>query len=96
MSTRRDVVPITELKANAAELLRQIAEDERTVTVTQNGEPRAVVMSVTEYDRWRAALALLKLIGQSEAAIARGRTVEQDEAFRRAEAVIVHTRNHET
>jgi prevent-host-death family protein len=96
MSSRSDIIPITDLKANAAELLRTIAEEERTVTVTQNGEPRAVLMSVGEYQRWRAALALLKLVGQAEASAARGDVVQQDEVFRRAEAAIERARRHES
>lgn len=92
MGSRRDIIPVTDLKANAAELLRSIAEEERTVTVTQNGEPRAVVMSVAEYDRTRTALALLKLIGQSEASIARGRVRDQEDAFARADAAMQRVR----
>ncbi len=90
---RSSVIPVTDLKAHAAELLRSVAEEERSVTITQNGEPRAVLMSVTEHDRWRTAMALLKLVGQSEASIAADRVVSQEEAFRRAEAVLARPRS---
>ncbi len=39
---------------------------------------------VDTYDRWRAALAILKLASHAEADIAAGRTMSTDEAFRRA------------
>ena len=55
------VKPITYLKSNAAELVREVKEDGRTVTITQNGEAKVVVMDVDTYDRWKSALALMKL-----------------------------------
>ena len=96
MASRADVIAITDLKADAAELLRSIAEEERTVTVTQNGEPRAVVMAISTYERWRAALALLKLVNHSEHSISAGAVVTQDEAFRRAEAAIARVQGDGT
>jgi len=90
---RASVIPVTDLKANAAELLRSIAEEEGSVTITQNGEPRAVMMSVAEYDRWRSALALLKLVGHSEASLLAGKVVSQEDVFQRAEAVLARRRS---
>ena len=43
----------------AAELLREVSESGHAVTITQNGEARAVLMDVDTYDRWRSAMALL-------------------------------------
>lgn len=34
----------------------------RPITITQNGEAKIVVMDVENYDRWRASLALLKVL----------------------------------
>ena len=79
------VKPITYLKNNAAEVVRQASESGRLLVVTQNGEAKAVVMGVAQYTEWRRALALLKLLAQGEADIASKRVVDQTEAFRRAE-----------
>ncbi len=84
MAERRDVRPITQLKTRAAELVREVSERGRPITITQNGEAKVVVMDVENYDRWRASLALLKLLAVGEADVERGRTVKQSEAFRRA------------
>jgi prevent-host-death family protein len=77
----RDVVSITRLKNEAAELVRQVSEEGRTLIVTQNGAARVVVMDVVEFDRMQDALALLKMIAQGEADIAAGETVSIDAAF---------------
>ena len=84
MSSKRDVKPITYLKSKTAELVFDVAETGRPVTITQNGEAKVVVLDVATYDRWRAALALLKLASHAEADIAAGRTLSTDEVFRRA------------
>ena len=88
MKLKEDVKPITYLKNNAAQLIRKISEEGRTVMITQNGEAKAVLMDVGTYDRWRDAINLMKIISQGEADIAAGRTVTQDEAFERAARAI--------
>jgi prevent-host-death family protein len=87
------VKPITYLKNNAAEVVRQAGKTGRLLVVTQNGEARAVVMGVAQYTEWRRALALLKLLAQGEADIASKRVVDQAEAFRRAESCLQRESN---
>ena len=84
MNSKRDVKPITYLKSRTAELVLEVAETGRPVTITQNGKAKVVVMDVATYDRWRAALAILKLASHAEADVASGRTASSDETFRRA------------
>ena len=84
MPKRGDVRPITQLKNRTAELVREVTENGRPITITQNGEAKVVVMDVESYDRWRSSMALLKMLALGEADVERGRTVKQAEAFRRA------------
>ncbi|HEY3351705.1 MAG TPA: type II toxin-antitoxin system Phd/YefM family antitoxin [Polyangia bacterium] len=72
-----------------AALVRDVSKSGQSVTITQNGEAKVVVMGVETYDRWRAAMTLLKLIAQGEADLAAGRTVTQKDAFRRAAAALL-------
>ncbi len=88
MSQRADVKPITYLKNRTADLLREVSEGGHMVTITQNGEARAVLMDVDTYDRWRSAMALLKLLAQGEADVEAGRTVKQSDVFRRVRRAI--------
>jgi len=84
MPKRGDVRPITQLKNRTADLVREVTEHGRPITITQNGEAKVVVMDVESYDRWRSSMALLKMLALGEADVERGRTVKQAEAFRRA------------
>ena len=88
MSRRSDVKPITYLKNRTADLVREVSEGGRTVTITQNGEAKVVVMDVDTYDRWRSAMALLKLLAQGEADIEAGRALKQSDVFRSARRAI--------
>jgi len=91
MVSKKDIRPITHLKNKTADLVREVSEEGRPITITQNGEAKVVVMDVETYDRWRAAMALLKALAQGEADVAQGRTVKQAEAFRRARKAIERT-----
>jgi prevent-host-death family protein len=88
VATKRDVISITQLKSEAAELVRSVTEEGRTLIVTQNGTARVAVIDVAELDRMRDALALLKLIAQGEADVASGRGVSIDDAFEDALSAI--------
>jgi prevent-host-death family protein len=88
MQHKRDVRPITYLKNNTSDLIREVSENGRTVLITQNGEAKAVVMDVEVYDRWKSALAMLKILAQSEAELEAGKVVTQKDAFASAEAAV--------
>jgi prevent-host-death family protein len=82
------VQPITYLKNRTVQLVREVTEDGRTVTITQNGKAKVVVMDIAMHERWRAAMALLRMLARADADVTAGRVLTQKAAFRRAEAVI--------
>lgn len=56
------VKPISYLKANAAEVLLQLAERREPMVITQNGEAKAVIQDVASYEETQETLALLKIL----------------------------------
>ncbi len=56
------VRPISYLKANAAEVLAQLAEQREPMVITQNGEARAVLQDVASFEETQETLALLKIL----------------------------------
>jgi prevent-host-death family protein len=82
MNISRDIKPVTYLKANAADLLKQINETHRPVIITQNGEPRAVLQDPESYENMRNAIGILKLISQGEGDIRNGRVKSQEDVFK--------------
>ena len=88
MRLKEDVKSVEDLERHASDLVREVAEQGRTVAIVQDGETRAVLMDVESYDRMRSAVALLKIIAQGEADVAAGRLISQEEAFARAARAI--------
>ena len=88
MNISKDIKPITYLKANAPELLRQINETHRPVLITQNGEPRAVLQDPQSYENMRNAIGILKLLSQGEEDIKKGKTKSQNQVFEATETIL--------
>jgi prevent-host-death family protein len=88
MDLEKDIKPITYLKNNTADLVREVNQTGRTMVITQNGEAKVVVMDVETYSRWRDSIALMKMISQGEGDVDTGRTVSQGNAFKRAQKAI--------
>ena len=69
------VKPISYLKANAADVLAQLAVEHEPVVITQNGEARAVLQDIASYENTQETLALLKILALGNREVARGQLV---------------------
>lgn len=67
------VKSISYLKANAAEVLDQLAEQREPLLITQNGEARAVIQDVVSYEETQETLALLKILALGNREIKEGK-----------------------
>jgi prevent-host-death family protein len=56
------VKPISYLKANAADILLDLAERREPLVITQNGEAKAVLQDIASFEQTQETLALLKLL----------------------------------
>jgi prevent-host-death family protein len=95
MNITNDIKPVTYLKANAADLLKQINETHRPVIITQNGEPKAVLQDPQSYENMRNAIGILKLIAQGEEDVRNGKITPQEDVFREIE-IFLKEKHHET
>jgi prevent-host-death family protein len=68
------IKPISYLKANAAEVLLDLAEKREPMVITQNGEAKAVLQDVASFEQTQETLALLKLLALGQRDIEAGRT----------------------
>ena len=81
-STR--IKPISYVKANAAELIRELGEKREPLIITQNGEAKAVMQDVATYEQTQETLALLKILALGGRQVEEGKVVPAAEAIRRA------------
>ena len=67
------VKPIRYLKANAAEVLTQLAENRVPLVITQNGEAKAVLQDLASFEETQETLALLKILALGQQDVEAGR-----------------------
>ena len=70
--------PISWLKANSAQVIRDLGEGSGPLVITQNGEAKAVLQDVGSYDATQETLALLKLLALGRADINAGRAASAE------------------
>lgn len=77
------VKPISYLKANAAEVLTNLAEQREPLVITQNGEAKAVLQDVASYESTQETLALLKILAIGNEEVAAGKLKSAQNVFKR-------------
>ena len=77
------IKPISYLKANAAQVLRDIAQQREPMIITQNGEATAVIQDIASYESSQNTLALLKILALGNQQIEQGRVVSAADAVSR-------------
>lgn len=80
------VRPISYLKANAAEVLLDLADRREPMVITQNGEAKAVLQDVASFEQTQETLAMLKLLAIGNQDIEAGRTKSAREVIDRLRA----------
>jgi prevent-host-death family protein len=75
------IQPISYLKANAAQVLRDLAIDQRPLVITQNGEAAAVLQDVVSFEKNQETMALLKILALGNAQIEKGQVTPVAKAF---------------
>ena len=81
MDLASNIRPISYIKTNAADMIRQINDTRNPIVITQNGEAKGVLMDTRSYQEMVDALGLLKLISQSERAVEKGETKPHEEVM---------------
>ena len=83
------VKPISYLKANAAEILKHLAEQREPMVITQNGEAKAVLQDVVSFEETQETLAMLKILalGNQDVAVGKAKPVADVVARLRAKRV---------
>ncbi len=82
------IKPISYLKANAAEVLQELADQRQPMVITQNGEAKAVLQDVVSYEQTQETLALLKILALGNQQVAQGRVTPIADVARSIKNVI--------
>ena len=88
MNLTQSIKPISYFKAHAAEVIRKLNEQHGTMIITQNGEAKAVIQDIAEYDRIQEALAMLKMVIQGQKDYKEGKTIPADQMLKELDDMI--------
>jgi prevent-host-death family protein len=83
-----DIVPITDLRQDAAAVLARVRKSAQPVVITQRGRAAAVMVSAETYERAESERQILMLLARGEREIARGRGYDLDSVLKDADEVL--------
>ncbi len=86
-----DIMPVTDLRQDAAAALKRVRASDQPLVITQRGRAAAVMLSVEAYERGEHERHLLRLLAQGEKGITAGRAYDLDEVLDEADALLART-----
>ena len=86
MQYSTQIKPISYVKANAAQVLRDLTTSREVLVITQNGEATAVMQDIASYEADQQALALLKILALGNQQIEQGKVIRAADAVARIRA----------
>jgi len=82
------IIPVTDLRQDAASVLRRVRHSKQPVVITQRGRAAAVMLSTEAYERAEHNLQLLRLLVRGDKEIAAGKGVDLDAILADADALL--------
>ena len=86
MSLAAQIKPISYLKSNAADIVKEFAANPEAIIITQNGEAKMVVMDIGAYESQQETMALLKLLSLGKKEFNEGKFQSADDFFAEMDA----------
>lgn len=88
MSKLSNIVPVTDLRQDAAKLLRQLQNSEDPLIITQRGRATAVLIGVDAYERSEHEKKLLHLLAKGDREIDTGTGYDLDTVVVEADTIL--------
>ena len=81
-----DIKPLSEFRANAANLVKQVRDTKRPLILTQHGKSSAVLIDVAEYQAIIDKMELLQEVQIAEQQISEGKYLTNEQVTKRLNA----------
>jgi prevent-host-death family protein len=75
----KDIMPISEFRANATSLIEQVNRTKRPLVITQHGKSSAILLDVSEYENLIETVELLKDIVHGQDDVINNRVYTTDQ-----------------
>jgi prevent-host-death family protein len=82
------IKPISYVKANAADVIKNVCESRQPYIITVNGEAKAVLQDVRDYEETQERIALLEIIAQGRLEQLQGKVRTASDVFQELEQAL--------
>ena len=86
------IIPVTDLRQDAAAALKRVRTSKQPLVITQRGRAAAVMLSVEEYERAEHERQILRLLARGDREIAAGEGYDLDEVLAEADRLLADAR----
>jgi len=83
MKLSRQIRPISYLKAHAAEIVRNLSEQQEPLVITQNGQAKVVIQGIESYEQTQQTMALLKILALGMRQVEEGKVLPAENVIKR-------------
>ena len=83
-----NIIPVTDLRQDAAAALKRLKTSKQPVVITQRGRAAAVLLSMEEYERGEHERQILRLIARGEQEITAGKGFDLDAVLADADEIL--------
>ena len=83
-----DIIPVSDLRQDAAKVLKRVRDSHEPLVITQRGRAAAVMLSVEAYERSERDKELLRLLAKGEREIEAGEGYDLDSILADADALL--------
>jgi prevent-host-death family protein len=77
-----EIIPVTDLRQDAAGVLKRLKKTQDPLVITQRGRATAVLLSLEAYERSRQEREILRLLARGENEIALGKGYSLDSVLK--------------
>jgi prevent-host-death family protein len=85
-----DIIPVTDLRQDAAAALKRVRASKQPLVITQRGRAAAVMVSVEAYERAEQERQLLRLLARGEREIAAREGYDLDRVLAEADDLLAN------
>ncbi|MEN8244112.1 MAG: type II toxin-antitoxin system Phd/YefM family antitoxin [Thermodesulfobacteriota bacterium] len=88
MGKLSNIIPVSDLRQDAAKLLKQLKNSKDPLIITQRGRPTAVMIGVDAYEKFEHEKELLHLLAKGDREIETGEGYDLETVLAEADALL--------
>jgi prevent-host-death family protein len=83
-----NIIPVSDLRQDAAKVLKHVRDSKKPVVITQRGRAAAIILSVEAFEQSERERELLRLLAKGEKEIVAGEGHDLDSVLAEADALL--------